>query len=50
MILNATMRWYQQQRSAMYNVDQNSNSNSDFELTIDSPYLALPGEPWGVYC
>ena len=23
---------------------------SDFKLTTDTPYLALPGEPWGVHC
>ena len=23
---------------------------SDFKLTTDTPYLALTGEPWGVYC
>ena len=23
---------------------------SDFELTINTPYLALMGELWGVYC
>ena len=24
--------------------------NSDFKLTKDTPYLALRGELWGVYC
>ena len=23
---------------------------SDFKLTTDTPYLALTGERWGVYC
>ena len=27
-----------------------AESESDFRIIIDTPYLALTGELWGVYC
>ena len=27
-----------------------TENESDFSITTDTPYLALTGEQWGVYC
>ena len=34
----------------IYSTVVTAEFKSDFKLTTDTPYLALTGELWGVYC
>ena len=46
MITQSNLSWYCITYGTAMTV---AEGKSDFQLTIDTPYLALMGEPWGVY-